>query len=197
MLKVGITGGIGSGKSLACRVFATLGIPIFYADDAARHLMEHDTSLRQSIIQLLGPESYTANKPNRERIAAIVFSNPERLKELNSLVHPATIGYANEWIQRQTSHYIIKEAAIFFESGSYTEMDVMIGVFAPQELRIARTMKRSNLSREKVLTIIARQMNEDEKMKRCNHVIVNDDIQALLPQVLHLHELLLKKKQEL
>jgi dephospho-CoA kinase len=197
MLKVGITGGIGSGKSVVCRVFATLGIPIFNADDAARYLMEHDTILRQSIINSLGEDTYIAGKPDRERIATIVFNNPEKLQELNALVHPATIRYAKEWIQQQTSHYIIKEAAIFFESGSYTEMDVMIGVHAPQELRIARAIERSNLTREKVLAIIARQMNEDEKMNRCNHVIVNNDVKAVLPQVLNLHELLTKKKLEL
>lgn len=194
MLKVGITGGIGSGKSVVCRVFATLGIPIFNADDAARHLMEHDTILRQSIINSLGEDTYIAGKPDRERIATIVFNNPSLLQKLNALVHPATIRYANEWIQQQTSPYAIKEAAIFFESGSYTEMDVIIGVYAPQELRIARAMKRSNLTREKVSAIMARQLNEDEKMKRCNHIIVNDDTKALLPQVLHLHKLLLKEK---
>lgn len=194
MLKVGITGGIGSGKSVVCRVFATLGIPIFNADDAARHLMEHDTILMQSIINSLGEDTYIAGKPDRERIATIVFNNPSLLQKLNALVHPATIRYANKWIQQQTSPYVIKEAAIFFESGSYTEMNVMIGVYAPQELRIARAMKRSNLTREKVSAIMARQLNEEEKMKRCNHIIVNDDAQALLPQVLHLHELLLKKK---
>lgn len=194
MLKVGITGGIGSGKSVVCRVFATLGIPIFNADDAARHLMENDTILMQSIINSLGEDTYIAGKPDRERIATIVFNNPSLLQKLNALVHPATIHYANEWIQQQTSPYVIKEAAIFFESGSYTEMDVIIGVYAPQELRIARAMKRSNLTRENVSAIMARQLNEEEKMKRCNHIIVNDDTKALLPQVLHLHKLLLKKK---
>ncbi len=191
MLKVGVTGGIGSGKSVVCRVFATLGIPVFNADDSARYLMEHDDALRQSIVGLLGDESYIGNKPDREKISTIVFADPAKLQQLNALVHPATIKYAQEWVAAQSAPYIIKEAAIFFESGSYKDMDVMVGISAPVEVRIGRAMKRSAMSREKVVGIIAHQMDEEEKMKRCDHVIVNDDEQAVLPQVLRLHEVFL------
>jgi len=192
MLKVGITGGIGSGKSMVCQVFTTLGIPVFNADDTARYLMENDTELIKNIRGLLGDEVYINGKLDRAKVSAIVFHSPGKLQQLNALVHPATISYANQWFEKQTAPYVIKEAAIFFESGSYKDMDVMIGVFAPQELRIQRAMKRSHFSREKVLSIIAQQMNEDEKMKRCDHVIVNDDTTAILPQALKLHGLLLK-----
>jgi len=191
MLKVGITGGIGSGKSVVCRVFSTLGIPVFNADDAAKYLMEHDRQLVASITALLGADAYANGKPNREKISSIIFGSPDKLQQLNALVHPATIRYANEWMNKQTSPYVIKEAAIFFESDSYKEMDTMAGVYAPVGLRIERAMKRSNISYEKVVGIMGQQMNEDDKMKRCDHVIVNDDAQAVLPQVLQLHELFL------
>ncbi len=190
MLKVGITGGIGSGKSYVCQVFNALGIPVFNADDAARHLMENDAALIQSICHLLGNSVYINGKPDRAQISAIVFHEPEKLQQLNALVHPATISYANNWFKKQQAPYVIKEAAIFFESGSYKDMDVMIGVYAPQEIRILRAMKRNDVTHEKILSIMAQQMNEDEKMNRCNHVITNDDVTAVLPQVLKLHELL-------
>ncbi len=195
MLKVGITGGIGSGKSVVCQVFTTLGIPVFNADDAARYLMEHDATLVQNISLLLGSEVYTNGKLNRDRVAAIIYKDPEKLQALNALVHPATISYAKQWIGGHTTPYTIKEAAIFFESGSDKDMDVMVGIQAPQEVRIARAMKRGTQTREQVLAIMARQMDEDEKMSRCDHVIMNDDRQAIVPQVLQLHQLLLARNE--
>ncbi len=193
MLKVGVTGGIGSGKSVVCQVFKTLGIPVFNADDAARHLMENDTTLVQQIQWLLGDDVYDNGRLNREKVSAIIFEQPDKLQKLNEIVHPATISYATAWMNGQVTAYVIKEAAIFFESGSFKEIDVMIGVYAPKELRIQRSMDRSGISRDKVLSIMARQMDEDEKMKRCDHVIINDDVTPVLPQVLKLHTLLLEQ----
>lgn len=193
MLKVGITGGIGSGKSVVCQVFHALGIPVFNADDTARYLMEHDTALVQAIQLLFGNDIYINGKLDRERVSAIVFSDQSKLKALNELVHPATISYSRNWIESQAAPYVIKEAAIFFESGSYREMDVMIGVSAPLTLRIERAMKRGSLPKEKVLSIIEKQMDETEKMNRCDYVIVNDDLTAVLPQVLDIHEMLLER----
>jgi dephospho-CoA kinase len=190
MLKVGITGGIGSGKSVVCQVFNTLGIPVFNADEAARYLMENDAELVQRISQLLGNEVYVRGKLDRAKVSEIIYRDPAQLQQLNALVHPATISYSRLWLGKQSAPYTIKETAIFFESGSYKEMDVMIGVYAPQLLRMQRAMKRSTLTAEKVLGIMAQQMNEDEKMKRCDHVITNDDVTAVLPQVLQLHQLL-------
>lgn len=187
MLKVGITGGIGSGKSVVCQVFATLGIPVFNADGAARHLMEHDAALVAAIKKLLGEEVYSGDRLDRAKVSSIIYSQPEKLAQLNSLVHPATITYSQNWLAQQLAPYVIKEAAIFFESGSNKGMDVMLGVYAPVELRIERAIRRGGLSREKVQEIMAQQMDEDEKMKRCDHVIINDDRTAVLPQVLRLH----------
>lgn len=187
MLKVGITGGIGSGKSVVCQVFQTLGIPVFNADDAARHLMEHDAALIASVKKLFGDDIYINGKPNREKIAALVFSNQELLQQLNELMHPATIKYGKDWMLQQTTPYVIKEAAIFFESGSYKEMDVMVGVYAPKEIRLERALKRSGVSEAKILERMANQMDEEEKMSRCDYVITNDDKTAILPQVMELH----------
>ena len=191
MLKVGVTGGIGSGKTVVCRVFRTLGIPVLSADDAARYLMENDTTLVQSIQWLLGDDVYRDGKLDREKVSAIIFNEPAKLAKLNEIVHPATISYADAWMERQQAPYVIKEAVIFFESGSFKDIEIMIGVYAPKELRIRRAMARNKASREKVLSIMSRQMDEDEKMKRCDHVITNDDLTPVLPQVLKLHQLLL------
>src|SRR5690349_14992032 len=127
MLKVGITGGIGSGKTTVCRIFLLLGVPVFYADEAARWLMDHDAALIDSIKALLGPEVYAGGQLNRVAVSALVFNDPERLQRLNALVHPAAIRYAAQWMAAQQAPYAIKEAAIFFESGSHKDMDIMIG----------------------------------------------------------------------
>ncbi len=193
MLKVGITGGIGSGKSTVCQVFATLGIPVFYADDAAKYLMDNDGFLIDRIKQIFGEDIYQNNKLDKIKVASIVFKEPEKLHQLNALVHPATIDYGKQWIEKQRNKYIIKEAAIFFESGSYKEMNIMVGVYAPPELRIRRAMEPTNNSRESIMQRIASQMDEDEKMKRCDYIIINDEIKAIIPQITELHQTLLQK----
>lgn len=191
MLKVGITGGIGSGKSLVCRVFETLGIPVFYADTEAKQLMETDALLVAGIKQLFGDDIYQSGKLDRAKVSSIVFNNPVKLEQLNALVHPATIQYGKKWMERQKSPYIIKEAAVFFESGSYKDMDVMIGVSAPKDLRMLRTMQRDSIPAEKVLQRMANQMDEEEKMDRCDFVITNDGMEAIIPQVVDIHRKLL------
>ena len=192
MLKVGITGGIGSGKSIVCQVFQALGIPVFRADDGARYVMEHDPELMAAIIALLG-DVYAGGKLNRPMVSSLIYNDPARLQQLNALVHPETIAFGERWMAGQSSPYVMKEAAIFFESGTYRQMDVMIGVFAPVETRIARAMNRGGLPRDKVLSIIAQQMDDDEKMKLCDHLIINDDVAPVLPQVERLHDLLLQQ----
>ena len=192
MLKVGITGGIGSGKTMVCQVFETLGIPVFYADAAAKELMNGNATLVAGIQSLLGADVYTHGQLDRKKVSALVFAQPEKLQQLNALVHPAVFAYAAQWMEQQTMPYAIKEAAIFFETGSHQQMDIMIGVDAPLETRIQRAMQRGNVLREDILSRMAQQMDHDEKMKLCDYVIVNDGQAALIPQVLQLHEQLLQ-----
>ncbi len=188
MLKIGLTGGIGSGKSTVAKVFEVLGIPVYYADEAAKKLMAEDDELKASIINSFGEESYINGNLNREYIAGQVFNNDEKIKLLNSLVHPATIKDASEWIQLQKAPYIIKEAALIFESGANKDLDYVIGVKSPVDLRIQRTMDRDNISAKEVEARINKQMDEDEKLRLCDYVIVNDEQEMIIPQVLHLHE---------
>lgn len=187
MLRIGLTGGIGSGKSTVARIFETLGIPVYYADDAAKRLMNTDEELKAAIIRNFGTDCYTKGELNPKYLASIVFNDKEKLDLLNSLTHPATIRDAEKWIAEQNSPYIIKEAALLFESGAAEHTDRVIGVYAPQEIRVQRVMQRDNLSEEEVLKRINRQMDEDMKMKRCDHVIINNEQELLIPQVLELH----------
>lgn len=195
MLKVGITGGIGSGKTTVCQVFQTLGIPVLYADDVAKKLMNTDPKLRTKIIDIFGVQAYECDKLNRAFIASVVFENKEKLTALNAAVHPVVISYGQYWIESQTSPYAIKEAALFFESGSNKEMDLMIGVSAPLSLRIQRSMQRDNVSVEKVAARVAQQMDDEQKMKLCDYVIINDDSQSVIEQVLEIHKVLLAMKK--
>ena len=196
MLKIGLTGGIGSGKSTVARIFEVLGIPVYNADNAAKALMNTDTALREQIIAAFGAEAYTGGQLNRQYLAQQVFQDEKKLARLNSLVHPATILDAEKWIAAQTSPYTVKEAALIFESGSDKLLDYVIGVSAPQELRIQRTMQRDHISREEVLKRIHQQMDEKLKMEQCNFIVYNDEEQPVLPQVIALHRQLLELAKE-
>ena len=191
MLKVGITGGIGSGKSTVARIFETLGIPVYYADDAARRLMNEDLSLRNEIIAHFGPQAYHGNELDRFYLATNVFKDKDKLRLLNSLTHPVTIRDSDEWMAKQTTPYALKEAALIFESGAEKKLDYVIGVSAPLTLRINRSMKRDNITMEKVKERMNGQLNEEEKMKRCHFLIYNDELRALIPQVILLHNKLI------
>jgi dephospho-CoA kinase len=191
MLRIGITGGIGSGKSTVAKVFEVLGIPVYYADDAAKRMMNEDEELKQKIEQQFGNDIYKNGKLDRKKMADIVFASPEKLKLLNALVHPATIKDAERWMKQQTTPYTLKEAALIFESGAQENLDYVIGVTAPAPLRIQRTMQRDGVSREEVIARMDKQMDETIKMKLCDFVLVNDEQEMLLPQVIALHEKLL------
>lgn len=192
-MRVGVTGGIGSGKSLVCRMLSVMGVPVFYADVAARAVMEHQHDVVSAITALFGSQAYINGRLNREYIASVVYNDRSLLDQLNAITHPATVRFGEQWMAGINSSYAIKEAAIFFESGTDKSVDVMVGVYASKELRLARAMGRGNISEEKVLAIMAQQMDEDEKMKRCDFVLYNDDRLPLLPQVLRLHEELIKR----
>ncbi len=193
MLKVGITGGMGSGKSTVSRFFGVLGIPVYSADDAGKRLMATDPDLQQQILQAFGSSAYTDGQINRAFLAGQVFKDSQKLALLNGLVHPAVIRDGEKWIQRQHSPYILKEAAILFESGTYKALDLIIGVFAPLPLRLKRIAKRDGLTQEQIMERIQKQMDEDEKMSRCDFVIINDETQPVIPQVLALHQQLLQR----
>jgi len=182
---------MGSGKSTVATIFATLGIPVYQADDAAKRLMNEDAQLKELLVKNFGGSVYTNGLLNRSYLAAAVFSNKDKLTLLNSIVHPATISDGEKWMQQQVTPYAIKEAAIIFESGSQQYLDYIIGVYAPVTLRVHRSMKRDNLSREEVAARMDRQMDDAIKMKLCDTVIINDEQQALLPQVIKVHEHLL------
>lgn len=193
MLKVGLTGGIGSGKSVVADIFKVLGIPVFDADAAAKDIMETDEILMEKIKSEFGEETYSNDQLNRKILADKVFNDPFRLEKLNALVHPAAIQAGLDWADKQTAPYAIKEAALMFEAGSAFNLKYVIGVYAPKSLRIKRVMDRSNMSREEVLARMNRQVDDKIKMRLCDFVIVNDEQQMILPQVLSIHQQLLEK----
>ena len=191
MIKVGITGGIGSGKSTVAKVFEVLGIPVYYADDAAKRLMNEDDNLKQKIQELFGEAVYKNGLLDRKQLAAIVFNAPEKLSLLNSVVHPVTITDAEQWMLHQTTPYAIKEAALIFESGAQQQLDYVIGVYAPAPLRIQRSMQRDGITRDEVIARMNKQIDDNIKMRLCNFVITNDEQELLIPQIIALHQKLI------
>jgi dephospho-CoA kinase len=194
MLKVGLTGGIGSGKSTVARIFEILGIPVYYADDRARALMQEDPALVSAIKNLLGSSAYHPDGTiDRKYIASRVFKDTDLLKALEAIVHPAVGRDAEEWHHRQQAPYTIREAALLFENGSYRQLDVMITVYAPKEIRIRRVMERDGISRELVLDRLGKQMLDEEKIKLADHTIYNDGQHSLIEQVMQIHQELIKQ----
>lgn len=192
-IRVGITGGIGSGKSLVCKIFASLGVPVYDADSRARMLMTEDQSLIRQIKKEFGNQSYHSDGSlNREYLSKEVFNNSLRLEKLNGFVHPAVATDSENWIvENKNSPYILKEAALLYESGSYKTLDKIIVVAAPENLRVQRVINRDkNKSRteEEVIRIIRSQMAEKEKTDRADFIITNDETELVIPQVLKLHE---------
>jgi dephospho-CoA kinase len=192
-LKVGITGGIGSGKTTVCRIFETLGIPIYYADDRAKALMTEDKNIVEAVKNLFGEAAYLENGDlNRAHISEIAFSNPLKLNELNAIVHPAVRHDGERWHNAQMgAPYTLKEAALHFESGGYTLMDKMICVVAPMETRIERVILRGPLSRAEIEARMSKQLPDEDKIKLSDFVINNDGSKALIPQILTIHKALL------
>ncbi len=188
MLKIGLTGGIGSGKSTVAKVFQTLGIPVYYADDAAKELMNNNEGLKQQIILHFGKDVYENKVLNRKLLAQKVFNNPTQLHLLNSLVHPATIQAAEDWFVQQKAPYCIKEAALIFESGSQQNLDFVIGVYTPTTIRLQRVMQRDKATKEEVQQRMDKQIDETIKMRLCDFVVTNNEQELLIPQVMALHE---------
>jgi len=195
MLKVGLTGGIGSGKSTIAGIFEVLGIPVSYADQEAKRVMNEDPWLKEQILLHFGAAAYKEGQLDRSWMAAQVFSRKDKLELLNSLVHPATIRAGEQWMAAQealAAPYAIREAALIFESTGGKGLDYIIGVYAPVTLRLHRTLQRDKVTRDQVLQRMDNQLDEEIKMRLCDSVLYNDDQQAVLPQVLKLHDLLLQ-----
>ncbi len=192
MLKVGITGGIGSGKTTVCKIFEVLGAPVYYADERAKTLMQTDLKLIASIKELFGDEAYADGKLNRQLIASKVFSNQPLLAKLNAAVHPAVAKDSELWMSRLSDFpYALKEAALLFESGWNKQLDHVICVYAPVEDRIARLKKRDKTTDEEIAARMKNQMSDEQKKELSDFVIYNDANHRLIPQVLALHHILL------
>jgi dephospho-CoA kinase len=190
MLKVGITGNIGGGKTTVSKVFEVLGVPVFYADDAARQVMTEDEILISGLKEAFGEAAYFDDGSlNRKHIAGIVFNDKKELAKLNALVHPAVFRTFDRWAtQIKDVPYVMKEAALLFESSSYQMCDKTIMVTAPLELRIKRVMQRDGFSHEEILARDAKQFTEEKKTALADFIIKNDDTELVIPQVLKLHE---------
>ena len=198
MLKVGITGGMGSGKTTVCKIFETLGIPIYYADDQAKYLMTHNNKLKQKIIDIFGTKAYRNDQNlNRKYIADIAFKNPKKLKKLNEAVHPAVLEDSENWQKaQQDAPYTLKEAALLFESGSYLKLDKMITVVSPLELRIQRILERDKTTKEAILARIEKQLSDEEKVAKSDFIIFNDLKNSLVKQVLKIHDQLIRQSKK-
>jgi dephospho-CoA kinase len=191
MLKIGITGNIGGGKTTVSKIFEVLGVPVFYADDAAKKVMVDDPILIDALKKAFGAEAYFNDGAlNRKHIASIVFNNEAELNKLNSIVHPAVFRAFDAWVgQVGNAPYVMKEAALLFESSSYKMCDYSVMVTAPLALRLERVMQRDSLTRDEVESRNARQFSEEKKTLLANYVIRNDDTQMVIPQVMELHRL--------
>jgi dephospho-CoA kinase len=190
MKSIGITGGIGSGKSIVCKILVKLGYPVFYADLAAKKVMNEDQKLKSELIHLLGENAYFNNELNRPFIAEQIFKSSQLKNEVNALVHPAVYQVYENWKQEQESDLVFNESALLFETGSYKRFDATILVSANRETRIQRVMERDNTSRESVLDRMSHQLDDHAKQKLCDFEILNEGNTLLFPQLLKILDLL-------
>jgi dephospho-CoA kinase len=197
MLKVGITGGIGSGKTTICRIFETLGIPVFYADTVAKEIMVNDAILIQGVKDVFGKESYLPGDIlNNKHIAGIVFNDAGELAKLNALVHPAVFRAFDSWVIQlpEKVPYVLKEAALLFESGSYKMCDKNILVTSPLELKLDRVMRRDGVTADQVKARMDKQFTDEKKIQMADYLINNNETDSLINQVMDLHQLFLNTK---
>lgn len=183
-IMIGLTGGIGSGKSVVAKVFVTLGIPVFNADEEAKRIMQTSPEIKTKLIEQFGSDIYNESGLDKEKLASIVFNDPFQLQLLNAIVHPLTIQAAKDWAAKQTSPYVIKEAALIFESGAADGLLKVIGVTAPLSLKIHRVMQRDGITKDQVDARMRNQISDTIKMRLCDYVIENNNQQMVIPQVL-------------
>ncbi|MBK9759099.1 MAG: dephospho-CoA kinase [Flavobacteriales bacterium] len=196
MYSVGLTGGIGSGKSTVARVFGVLGIPVFNADDESKRLLGENESLKQAVITAFGESVYPNGDLDRAALASIVFGNPEALARLNAIAHPALRKRFSQWVDQQRSPYVLLEAALLVDTGWYKSLDQLIVVSAPEEERTKRVMARDGISAEQVQLRMRNQISDEQRSHVANMVIENNGKEMIIPQVLALHERLLAKASE-
>ncbi len=196
MLKIGLTGGIGSGKSTVAKIFETLGVPRFDADKAAKKIMNNNNDLKKILIAEFGELVYNNGILDNKYLANIVFNDSFKLEKLNALVHPLVIDTGLAWANHQNAPYIIKEAALLFEAGSTQGLDFIIGVFSPKYLKIKRLQKRDAATIETIEAKINNQINDSIKMKLCDFVIINNEENLLTAQIIDLHKKILLKAEQ-
>lgn len=187
-MKLGITGGIGSGKTSVCRVFNTLGIPVFSADPEAKQIMEEDDGIRRRLNSIAGKDLYISGSLDRAELAALIFNNQILLEKVNTLVHPIVLDHFKKWDREQTSPYVIMEAAILFESGASKLVDKIAVVVAPIEERVNRVIHRNRLSREQVIERMRNQMDDETRIKLSDYVVFNSENDMIIPAILKIHE---------
>ncbi len=197
MLKIGVTGSIGSGKTTVCKIYETLGIPVYYADNRGNYLLQNNENVKAKVLSAFGEGIYgPGHIIDRALLAEMVFNSPAKLSTLENIIHPAVFDDFNEWFASQKSPYIVKEAALLFEAGTYKELDKIITIAAPLETRIQRVISRSQITREQILSRESRQWLEEKKIEMADFVIYNNDRQLLMPQVLELHKVFLSLNHE-
>ena len=189
-LQIGVTGGIGSGKSVVCQLFSCLNIPVYHADDRAKWLTNHDLEIRERVVELLGAQAYNADgRYDTAFVASVVFKDETILKKLNAIIHPVVMRDTQNWVQANSdAPYVAKEAAIMNRAGDGNALDYVVVVEAPLELRVARILQRDKRSEEEIRSIVKRQVSDDERKQVADFFIYNDEESALIPQVLKLHE---------
>lgn len=193
MIKLGVTGGIGSGKTLVCSIISAMGYPVFNADLEARRIIDTDSSVILALKKLFGEDIYLNNQLNRKRVSDIVFNDLGKLQELNLITHPAVAKHFIEWAMLYRSRAIVvQEAAILFESGANQHVDKIISVIAPLELRIKRVSERDGLNREMIESRMKNQFPQDELIKRSDYIIENDGVKLILPQIVKIIDDLVK-----
>lgn len=194
MKKVGVTGGIGSGKTIVCQLFSVLGAPVYNADQRAKHIMHENPTVQNAITEAFGPESYIMGSLNRDHIAEKVFNDQNKLTLLNSIVHPEVASDYALWLKENQSHSCtIKEAALLIESGAYLELDYIIHVTAPLELKVKRVKARDDFrTAEEIKSIIGKQLSDEDRNARADFEIVNDENRLLMPEVLKIYTEILK-----
>lgn len=190
--RLGITGGIGSGKTTVCRIFRVLGVPVFVADVAARQLMNNDPSIRSEINKIAGKDLYEGGELDRRELARLIFNEPDMLQKVNASVHPAVLREFDAWSSVIDAPYVIMEAAILFEARADRLVDRVISISAPVEERILRVMGRSEISREEVLERINNQMEDNEREEQSYYVINNADNEMIIPEILKIHDDMLR-----